>query len=399
MATVVVAMSGGVDSSVAAYLLKKAGHRIIGITMFLWDKNTAITEVSQCTDSPVEFNTATVDKCPQAKDLIVPRISKTDISIDEVPEGLCCSWKAVQDARKVADRLGFPHYTVDLRNPFQSLVIQNFVEEYLQGRTPNPCIVCNRHIKFGRLLEQARALGADFVATGHYARVEKDPRRDRFLLLRGMDPKKDQSYFLYNLTQEQLRYVLFPLGSYHKKNIREIASELELVVADKPESQEICFVENNNYRDFLSQRVAAKIKPGPFLDIRGKELGRHQGLPYYTVGQRKGLGLAFGRPMYVVRIDAEKNAVVLGELEELNSRRVWTENNNFFPFDKLKDSMTVAAKVRYTAKPAEATIFPLSENQILVEFADPQRAVTPGQAIVYYQGDLVVGGGTIVRSE
>jgi tRNA-specific 2-thiouridylase len=305
----------------------------------------------------------------------------------------------VLQARQVADQLGFPHYTLDLRPAFQELVIQNFVQEYLQGRTPNPCVVCNRHIKFGWLLAQARALGADFLATGHYARIQRDEKSQRFVILKGVDPRKDQSYFLYKLTQEQLSQVLFPLGLFQKDKIRKIARDLGLNNADQPESQEICFIENNDYRDFLRKCAASLIKPGPFLDQQGEVLGQHQGLPFYTVGQRKGLGLALGHPMYVVRIDLEHNAVVLGNNDKLFSQRVWAENNNFFPFAQLEKPVGVFAKIRSTAKPAAATIFPAPGQQVVVEFAEPQRAVTPGQAIVYYQGELVVGGGTIVRAE
>jgi len=356
MAIVAVAMSGGVDSSVAAYLLQEAGHQVIGLTMQLWSE--------------------------QGKEKEKPGF-----------------WKAVEDARQVADRLGFPHYTLNLQESFEQEVVQYFITEYLQGRTPNPCVVCNRRIKFGLLIEHARSLGAEFIATGHYARVEQDKETGRYVLLRGIDLRKDQSYFLYGLSQEQLRYIIFPLGLYLKTNIRQLAERLKLNVADKPESQEVCFIENNNYREFLKQRVASQIRPGPFLDQQGRWLGQHQGLPFYTVGQRKGLGLALGRPMYVVQLIPEENAVVLGEDKELYSRRVWAADNNYIPFAELNAALKVEAKIRYAAAPATAVIQPAAGNQVLIEFDLPQRAVTPGQAVVYYQDNLVVGGGTIVRAE
>ncbi len=404
LTTVAVAMSGGVDSSAAACLLKQAGHKIFGITMLLWDKDLAREKLSPETPGRIKLHTVKED--PAAKDL-KKKESKSDgaVLLEETAAaalpaaGSSGAGRAALEARQVADRLGFPHYTLDLRPAFQELVIQNFVQEYLQGRTPNPCIVCNRYVKFGWLLAQARALGADYLATGHYARIQRDEKSQRFVILKGVDPRKDQSYFLYRLTQEQLSQVLFPLGLFQKDKIRNIVRDLGLNNADQPESQEICFIENNDYRDFLRKRVPLGIKPGPFLDQQGEVLGQHQGLPFYTVGQRKGLGLALGQPMYVVRIDPERNAVILGTDEQLLSQQVWTENNNFFPFADLEKPTGVTAKIRSTAKPAAATIIPASGQQVVVEFAEPQRAVTPGQAIVYYQGESVVGGGTIIRAE
>ncbi|NLK52624.1 MAG: tRNA 2-thiouridine(34) synthase MnmA [Syntrophomonadaceae bacterium] len=357
MAVVAVALSGGVDSAVAAHLLQEAGHQVIGLTLDLG--------LSGAVPSPEEHPAA---------------------------------GKAVHDARQVAEQLGIPHYVFDFREIFASQVIQYFIEEYLQGRTPNPCVVCNYQIKFGQLRKQAQKLGADLLATGHYARI-KPNAEGRWLLCRGKDLHKDQSYFLYTLNQEQLQFSRFPLGEYQKKDIRQIARSLNLKVAEKAESQEICFITERDYRHFLRKRVAKKIRPGPFFNQQNKKLGQHQGLPYYTVGQRKGLGLALGRPLYVVRIEPERNAVILGEEKELYHRYVWAEKNNFIPFEAIAHPLKVEAKVRYAAPPAEAVIYPTPDQQVRIEFVVPQRAIAPGQAVVYYQGDLVVGGGTIVHSE
>lgn len=352
MATVAVAMSGGVDSSVAAYLLQKAGYKVIGITMQLWE------EANQ-------------------------KLLKNEGKIIN---------KNIKDAQQVAKDLNFPHYIFNCQELFKKMVINNFIDEYLQGRTPNPCVQCNHQLKFGVLLKKALNLGADFLATGHY--VRKEEGKDGYRLLRGIDLRKDQSYFLYNLTQKELKYLMFPLGEYQKEDIRSLAIKLGLEISDKPESQEICFIEND-YRQFISQQRSSEIKPGPILDIKGNRLGEHKGLPYYTIGQRKGLGLALGRPVYVVRLDPDNNAVIVGGIEELYSKRFWAIKNNFISGIKPKTPINVMAKVRYAAQPADAVIYSNSDDRVLVEFNVPQRAVTPGQAVVYYQGDEVVGGGTI----
>lgn len=351
---VVVAMSGGVDSSVAAALLLEEGYEVIGITMQLWSQ------------------------------------------ADERTPGGCCSLETIQDARQVAERLGIPFYVVNFRDVFEKKVIDYFTAEYLQGRTPNPCIACNRHIKFAALLEKALALEADYLATGHYARVLYSPERQRYLLLKGEDERKDQSYVLYGLTQEQLAHTLFPLARYTKEEIRAKAAALHLKVADKPESQEICFVPDNNYKNFIRARLGTQaFPPGDFVNLQGEVLGRHRGLPFYTVGQRKGLGLALGYPAYVVALDPAQNRVVVGREDEVFQPGLYAKEHNFIAIPALTEAMEVQAKIRYSAVPAAAVITPLADGRVRVIFAKPQRAATPGQAVVYYLGDLVVGGGTI----
>lgn len=352
---VLVAMSGGVDSSVAAALLKEQGFEVIGVTMQIWQKEK-----------------------------------------EEGKSGGCCSLSAVNDARRVADRLGIPYYVMNFRSLFEDKVINYFTREYLQGRTPNPCIACNRFIKFESLLQKALALEAEYMATGHYAVIKFDEGRGRYLLQRAYDKTKDQSYALFNMTQEQLSRTLLPLGGYTKPQIRKIAEELGLLVADKPDSQEICFVENDDYKSFLLERVDPdEIKAGSFLNTKGEVIGRHKGLPFYTVGQRKGLGLALGYPAYVLALDPARNAVIIGRDEEVFQQGLWAADNNFIAMEKLQEPLEVQAKIRYGAPPAPAVISPRQDGRVLVHFHEPQRAITPGQAVVYYQQDIVVGGGTI----
>ncbi|MGI6588924.1 MAG: tRNA 2-thiouridine(34) synthase MnmA [Peptococcia bacterium] len=349
---VVVAMSGGVDSSVAAALLKEEGYEVIGITMELQ---------------------------PQEKK----------------SEG-CCSLDTVRDAQQVAEKLEIPFDVVNFRDIFKEQVITYFTTEYLKGRTPNPCIACNQHLKFSALLEKAFALKADYLATGHYVKVVYSESRERYLLYRGEDKQKDQSYVLYNLTQLQLAHTLFPLGQYTKSQIREKAAQLGLMVADKPESQEICFIPDDDYKRFLVERVGkGAFKPGNFINTKGEVLGRHQGLPFYTVGQRKGLGLALGYPVFVVALNPQENTVVVGREEEAFQQGLWAKDNNYIALPKLEEPLQVQAKIRYGAKPAEAVLTPEAEGRVKVIFEMPQRAITPGQSVVYYQGDLVVGGGII----
>lgn len=352
---VVVAMSGGVDSSVCAYLLKKQGYEVVGMTMQIWQ------------DIPYET---------------------------QLKEGGCCSLGAVYDARRVADKIGIPYYVINLKDYFNEKVINYFVKEYISGKTPNPCIACNKYLKFDELLRKALEIDAFYLATGHYAKVEHDPTYGRYVLKKSVDNDKDQSYALYNLTQFQLEHTLFPLGYYTKKEIRHIAEELDLSVADKPDSQEICFV-NTNYREFLAEKAPNKIEEGPFVDAKGNVIGRHKGIPFYTIGQRRGLGISAGKPLYVIDIDAKNNAVVLGDEKQLYAGEFIAYNMNWVAIDELSEKLKVDAKIRYNFHEKPAEILPLDDGTVKVVFEEPQKAVTPGQAVVFYKDDSVIGGGII----
>jgi len=356
---VMLGMSGGVDSSVAAAILKEEGYEVFGVTMQIWPD---IDEGRRQTESG------------------------------------CCSLSAVDDARRVANRLGINYYVLNFKEVFQQKVIDYFTNEYLAGRTPNPCIACNRFIKFEALLAKAVSMGMDYVATGHYARIAYDDASGRYLLRKSVTAEKDQTYVLYTMTQYQLERTLFPIGEYRKEQVRALAREYGLPVASKPDSQEICFVEDNDYGRFITENTEAEIKPGYFVDREGNILGRHRGIIHYTVGQRKGLGVSFGKPMYVVDIRPEDNTVVLGGADEVFSGGLIASDPNFISMDKLNDEMRVTAKIRYSAKEAPAVIRPLDGNRVEVTFDEPQRAITPGQAVVFYDGDIVVGGAVIDRS-
>jgi tRNA-specific 2-thiouridylase len=347
-------MSGGVDSSAAAALLLEQGYDVVGITLKLWPQDC----VSRAEDK-------------------------------------CCGPQAVSDARAVCDKLGIPFYLIDEAQEFQNRVVGYFASEYKAGRTPNPCVMCNEHLKFGRLIDRAEKLGAGFIATGHFARIERSPSNDRFLLKRGRDPRKDQSYFLFSLKQEQLSRALFPLGELTKTDTREVARHSNLKTADKEESMEICFVPDKNYGRFLEQSGLVEKHRGEVVDAQGRVLGTHDGVEFFTIGQRKGLGISSSKPLYVLELDAAANRVVVGEESALDRSEFRVQRCNWIPFETLTAPMSVTAKIRYNHPGAAATIFPGANGEVLVRLAEPQRAVTPGQAAVFYDDDLVVGGGWI----
>lgn len=352
---VMVAMSGGVDSSVAAALLMGQGFGVCGVTLRLFGNEEAGISRSRT----------------------------------------CCSLADVEDARSVALRLGIEHYVFNFGTEFQRDVVAKFAEEYANGRTPNPCIDCNRFIKFGKLLERAELLGMDRIATGHYARAEYDPASGRWLLKKARDASKDQTYVLYAMTQDELAHTLFPLGGLLKSEVRAIAQEHGFVNARKPDSEDICFVPDGDYADFLERVMHVGAEPGNFVDREGRVLGRHRGLIHYTIGQRKGLGLSFPTPRYVVRKDRPGNAVVLGESGELFSESMTVGNVNLIAAERLTGLKRVGVKIRYSQTEAPAELRPLTDGRVAVRFDQPQRAVTPGQAAVFYDGDVVFGGGTI----
>ena len=354
---VVIGMSGGVDSSVAAYLLKEQGYDVMGVTMQIW----------------------------QEKD-----------TFEAEEQGGCCGLSAVDDARRVANALGIPYYVMQFRDVFKEKVMDYFVKEYLAGRTPNPCIACNRYVKWEALLDKSLALGADYIATGHYAQVVQ-LENGRYALKKSVTAAKDQTYALYNLTQEQLAHTLMPVGAFCKDEIRKMAADIGLQVANKPDSQEICFIPDNDYASFIKQEAGVNIPEGNFVDMDGQVIGRHKGITHYTVGQRKGLNLSMGKPVFVVEIRPETNEVFIGSNEDVFDRYVYAENVNFMAVPDIEGEMRLTGKIRYAHQGAPCTVRKIDENRIECVFDEPQRAATPGQALVLYDGDIVVGGGTIIK--
>lgn len=355
-----VAMSGGVDSSVAALLVRQMGCEAVGVTLRLYSNEDAGL-------SDGSFSTGRT----------------------------CCSLDDVNDARAVCSRLGIPFYVFDFREEFRRQVMERFVAAYERGETPNPCIDCNRYIKFARLLQRAKETGFDYVATGHYARVARDGETGRWLLKKGLDTSKDQSYVLYSLTQEELSHLLLPMGELTKAQAREIAEENGFVNAKKRDSQDICFVPDGDYAGFIERSTGKPSQPGAFVGTHGEVYGEHKGIVHYTVGQRKGLGLSFPQPMYVCGVDPEENRVILGRHEELFSQTLTAGDINLISRAEIGEPMRVKAKIRYRQPEQPATVVQTGQDQLKITFDEPQRAVTKGQAVVLYDGDTVVGGGTI----
>ena len=366
---IAVAMSGGGDSSAAAAILKEQGHELVGFTMQLWDQRRGIN---------------------------------IDENGDPLPSR-CCSLDDVYDARRVAEELGFPFYVLNLERDFERDVVQPFVTSYLNGETPIPCVSCNSRLKFASLDRLAESLGCEKVATGHYARVEFDAATNRYKLLRGLNSQKDQSYFLWELTQEQLSRALFPLGEMSKPEARDAARQHGLAVAEKKESQEICFVPDGDYAGFIDRYLEAEDATerlpgtGEIVDTSGRVIGAHTGIHRYTIGQRRGIGIADERPLYVISLEAEKNRVTVGSQEELLGQEFTAAGVNWIALDDPQEPVKAEVRVRYRHTPALATITPLAEHRVQVIFDEPQRAITPGQATVFYRGDEVVGGGWIVK--
>lgn len=355
MKRVLLGMSGGVDSSVAAILLKEAGYEVIGATMKLWESN------------------------------------------NEYVEGGCCNASTTNDAKRVCDILGIPHYVLNFKEQFNECVIKDFIEEYKKCRTPNPCIECNKYLKFGLMYKKAKELDCDYIATGHYAKIEYSQKYNMNVLKKSNAGYKDQSYVLYNLPREMTDKVLFPLGNFeNKEQIRKIAKEHNLQIASKPDSEDICFIPDGNYKKFLEENSNLKESPGNIVNEKGQVLGKHSGLYKYTIGQRKGLGISNAVPLFVKGFNIDKNELIVGEENEIFTKEAVANEINLMLIDKLEEPMEVMAKIRYSAKVAKATIYPLENGNIKVVFDELQRAITPGQSIVFYIDDVVLGGGKII---
>lgn len=356
---VVVGMSGGVDSSVAAYLLKQQGYDVIGVTMQIWQDEDQFTQAES---------------------------------------GGCCGLSAVDDARRVADRLEIPYYVMNFKREFKKNVMDYFTAEYLKGRTPNPCIACNRYVKWESLLQRSLEIGADYIATGHYARVEQ-LSNGRYAIRNSVTAAKDQTYALFNLTQKQLSHTLMPVGDYTKDEIRAIAEDIGLMVAHKKDSQEICFIPDNDYAGFIDRECGKMVPPpGNFVSVDGEILGRHKGITHYTIGQRKGLGIAFGCPVFVTEIRPETNEVVLGSDKDVYTNRLYANQLNFMALSDIEEPVRLKAKIRYSHAGSCCTVRRTGADEICCEFEEPVRAVTPGQAVVLYDGDYVAGGGVITHA-
>ncbi len=354
---VAVALSGGVDSSTAAALLVQQGYQVIGLTMRLWATRYR----------------------------------------GDLPDNRCCSSAAVHDARRVCELLGIPFHLVDLEQEFKRHVVEYFCDSYALGHTPNPCLACNRHIKFRALLDLALELGAQRLATGHYARIRE--QNGQYQLLKGIDPQKDQSYVLYMLGQDHLPRLIFPLGEHTKQQVRAMAAEYGLPTADREESQDACFITDGDYRAFLAQHRPGTIRPGPILDQNGQVLGKHRGIAFYTVGQRQGLGIAAAHPLYVVKIDRVRNALIVGPKAAVFRASLYAEDVQFVAGRPPQGTISIAAKIRYKAPEAPATLTSIPGQRARVEFDDPQSAITPGQGVVFYRGEIVLGGGIIASDE
>ncbi len=355
---VAIGMSGGVDSSVAAYLLKEQGYDVIGVTMQIWQEEDPLVSAEN---------------------------------------GGCCGLSAVEDARRVADMLGIPYYVLNFKREFKKNVIDYFMQEYMQARTPNPCIACNRYVKWEALLQRAMELGCDYIATGHYARVTK-LSNGRYALKKSATVRKDQTYALYNLTQEQLSKTLMPVGEYEKDEIRKIAEEIGLFVANKKDSQEICFIPDDDYASYIQRETGQTFPEGNFVDLQGNILGRHKGIIHYTIGQRKGLGLSLGAPAFVLEIRSETNEVVIGTNEDTFHDTLIANQVNTMSVEHFTDGMEVTAKIRYSHSGAPCKLQMIGNDIVSCKFTEPVRAITPGQAVVFYDGDVVVGGATILQS-